>query len=148
MRLMMTLLVALALPVSAAAGDELTTKPSKYAVKETVDRLTKALKDKGITPAARIDHAAAAKAAGLELKPTEVLLFGNPKLGTPLMQSNRHVAIDLPMRVLIWEDDAGKVWIGYTPPAALKTRYKLDGRDEVLKTLAGALDAFTNEAGN
>lgn len=148
MRLMMTLLVALALPVSAAAGDELTTKPSKYAVKETVDRLTKALKDKGITPAARIDHAAAAKAAGLELKPTEVLLFGNPKLGTPLMQSNRHVAIDLPMRILIWEDDAGKVWIGYTPPAALKTRYKLDGRDEVLKTLSGALDAFTNEAGN
>lgn len=148
MRLMMTLLVALALPVSAAAGDELTTKPSKYAVKETVDRLTKALKDKGITPAARIDHAAAAKAAGLELKPTEVLLFGNPKLGTPLMQSNRHVAIDLPMRILIWEDDAGKVWIGYTPPAALKTRYKLDGRDEVLKTLADALDAFTNEAGN
>lgn len=148
MRLMMTLLVALALPVSAAAGDELTTKPSKYAVKETVDRLTKVLKDKGITPAARIDHAAAAKAAGLELKPTEVLLFGNPKLGTPLMQSNRHVAIDLPMRILIWEDDAGKVWIGYTPPAALKTRYKLDGRDEVLKTLSGALDAFTNEAGN
>ena len=65
----------------------MTTKPSKYPVKETVDRLTTALKDKGITPAARIDHAAAAKAAGLELRPTEVLLFGNPKLGTPLMQT-------------------------------------------------------------
>jgi uncharacterized protein (DUF302 family) len=84
----------------------------------------------------------------LDLKPTEVLLFGNPKLGTPLMQSNRHVAIDLPMRVLVWEDDAGKVWIGYTPPSALKTRYKLDGRDEILKTLTGALDAFTNAAAN
>ncbi len=119
--------VALALPFSAALGDELTTKPSKHAVKETVDRLTTALKEKGITPAARIDHAAAAKAAGLELKPTEVLLFGNPKLGTPLMQSNRHVAIDLPMRVLVWEDDAGKVWIGYTPPVyvenALQARW-------------------------
>jgi uncharacterized protein (DUF302 family) len=148
MRLVMTLLVALTLPLSAALADELTTKPSKYAVKETVDRLTTVLKDKGITPAARIDHAAAAKAAGLELKPTEVLLFGNPKLGTPLMQSNRHVAIDLPMRVLVWEDDAGKVWIGYTPPSALKTRYKLDGRDEILKTLAGALGAFTDAAAN
>jgi uncharacterized protein (DUF302 family) len=64
------------------------------------------------------------------------------------MQSNRHVAIDLPMRVLVWEDDAGKVWIGYTPPSVLKTRYKLEGRDEILKTLAGALDAFTNAAAN
>ncbi|NJO34041.1 MAG: DUF302 domain-containing protein [Rhodospirillales bacterium] len=142
------LLVALALPLSAAIGDELTTKPSKYAVKETVDRLTAALKEKGITPVARIDHAAAAKTAGLELKPTEVLLFGNPKLGTPLMQTNRHVAIDLPMRVLVWEDDAGKVWIGYTPPSTLKARYKLDGRDDILQTLAGALDAFTNAAAN
>lgn len=148
MRLVTTMLFALVLPFSAAAGDELTTKPSKYTVKDTVDRLTTALKDKGITPAVRIDHAAAAKAAGLELKPTEVLLFGNPKLGTPLMQSNRHIAVDLPMRVLVWEDDAGKVWIGYTPPSTLKTRYKLDGRDEILKTLAGALDAFTNAAGN
>jgi uncharacterized protein (DUF302 family) len=148
MRLVMMLLLALALPVSAAVGDELTTKPSKFAVKETVDRLTAALKEKGISPAARIDHAAAARAAGLELKPTEVLLFGNPKLGTPLMQANRHAAIDLPMRVLVWEDDAGKVWVGYTPPSALKARYKLEGRDEILKTLTGALDAFTNAAAN
>jgi uncharacterized protein (DUF302 family) len=146
MRLVMMLLVALALPLSAAVGDELSTKPSKYTVKETVDRLTTVLKDKGITPTARIDHAAAAKAVGLELKPTEVLLFGNPRLGTQLMQSNRHVAIDLPMRVLVWEDDAGEVWIGYTPPAMLKARYKLDGRDEILKTLSGALEGFTNAA--
>jgi uncharacterized protein (DUF302 family) len=148
MRFVLAMLFALALPFSAAVGDELATKPSKYPVKETVDRLTTALKDKGITPAARIDHAAAAKAAGLELKPTEVLLFGNPKLGTPLMQTNRHVAIDLPMKVLVWEDDAGKVWIGYTPTSALKTRYKIDGRDDILKTSAGALEAFTNAAGN
>lgn len=148
MRLMMTILFAFALPFSAALADELTTKPSKYPVKETVDRLTAALKDKGIAPAARIDHAAAAKAAGLELKPTEVLLFGNPKLGTPLMQSNRHVAIDLPMRVLVWEDDGGKVWIGYTPPSTLKMRYKIEGRDHILKTLTGALEAFTGAAAN
>lgn len=148
MRFVMTLLFAFALPLSATAADELATKPSKYSVKETVDRLTAALKDKGITPAARIDHAAAAKTAGLELKPTEVLMFGNPKLGTPLMQTNRHVAIDLPMKVLVWEDDAGKVWISYTPPATLRTRYKIESRDETLATMAGALEAFTSAAAN
>jgi uncharacterized protein (DUF302 family) len=145
---MMAMLFAFALPFSAALADALTTKPSKYPVKETVDRLTAALRDKGITPAARIDHAAAAKAAGLELKPTEVLLFGNPKLGTPLMQSNRQVAVDLPMRVLVWEDDGGKVWIGYAPPSTLKTRYKIEGRDDILKALTGALEAFASAASN
>ena len=138
------MVLALALPVNAA--DELTIKPSRYSVKETLDRLTVALKDKGITPVARIDHAAAAKASGLELKPIEVLLFGNPKLGTPLMQADPHIAIDLPMRVLAWEDGDGKAWIGYTTPATLKTRYKIDGLDDILGTMAGALEAFTSAA--
>lgn len=147
MRLVMAMLL-LALPLSAIAAGELTTKPSKYSVKETVERLTAALKDKGITPVARVDHAAAAKAAGLELKPTEVVMFGNPKLGTPLMQTNRHVGIDLPMKVLVWEDEAGKVWIGYTPPSTLKARHKIDGRDDILKAMTGALEAFTSAAAN
>ena len=81
MRSVKAILLTLALPLSATAADQLTTKP-KHSVKETVDRLTAASKDKGISPAARVDHAAAAKTAGLELKPTEVLMFGNPKLGT------------------------------------------------------------------
>jgi uncharacterized protein (DUF302 family) len=140
--------MALATAFAAGAADELAIKPSKHSVKETLDRLTETLKSKGITPVARVDHSAAAKAAGLELKPTEVLLFGNPKLGTPLMQTNRHSAIDLPMKVLAWEDDAGRVWIAYTPPETLKTRYKIEGRDEVLKSMAGALEAFTNAAAN
>lgn len=148
MRLLTILLTVLALSLPAQAADELIVKASKYSVKETVDRLTAALKDKGITPVARVDHAAAAKDVGLELKPTEVLLFGNPKLGTPLMQANRHVAIDLPMKVLVWEDDGGKVWIGYTPSETLKTRYKIEGRDDMLKTMAGALEAFASAAAN
>jgi uncharacterized protein (DUF302 family) len=148
MRLAIAMVMVFALLLPARAADELTIKPSNHPVTETLDRLTAALKDKGITPIARIDHAAAAKAAGLELKPTEVLLFGNPRLGTPLMQADRHIAIDLPMKVLVWEDDAGKVWIGYTPPETLKARYKIDGKDEVLKTMAGALEAFTSAAAN
>ena len=148
MRALIVTLIALAMAVSAGAADELAVRPSKHSVKETLDRLTEALKSKGITPVARVDHAAAAKASGLELKPTEVLLFGNPKLGTPLMQANRHVAIDLPMKVLAWEDDAGRVWIAYTPAETLKARYKIEGRDDVLKAMAGALEAFANAAAN
>jgi uncharacterized protein (DUF302 family) len=64
------------------------------------------------------------------------------------MQTNRHVAIDLPMRVLVWEDAGGKVWIGYTSPETLKTRYKIEGRDDVLKSMAGALEGFANAAAN
>lgn len=148
MRFLIALMMSLALSIPAMAADELTIKPSKYPVKETLDRLTAALKDKGIIPIARIDHSAAAKAAGLELKPTEVLLFGNPKLGTPLMQANRHIAIDLPMRVFAWEDNAGKVWIGYTAPETLRKRYKINGQAEILKNMTGALEAFTGAAAN
>jgi len=126
MRLLIAMLTALVL----SSAEELTVKGSKYPVKETVDRLTAALKDKGITPVARVDHAAAAKGVGLELKPTEVLLFGNPKLGTQLMQANRHIAIDLPMKVLAWEDDAGKVWLGYTSPETCPLCEGVDGRTD------------------
>ncbi|MGD9631907.1 MULTISPECIES: DUF302 domain-containing protein [unclassified Afipia] len=147
MRLVIAMVMALALLLPARA-DELAIRPSKHPVKETLDRLTAALKDKGIAPIARVDHAAAAKAAGLELKPAEVLLFGNPRLGTPLMQANRHIAIDLPMKVLAWEDDAGKVWIAYTTPETLKARYRIDDKDDVLKTMADALEAFTSAAAN
>jgi len=148
MRILIAMMMALALSVPASAAEELTVRPSKHGVKETVDRLTAALKEKGIIPVTRVDHAAAARAAGLDLKATEVLMFGNPRLGTPLMQVNRHIAIDLPMKVLVWEDDAGKTWIGYTAPETLKARYKIDGQDAALKAMAGALDAFTTAAGN
>lgn len=75
-------------------------------------------------------------------------MFGNPKLGTPLMQAKRSVAIDLPMKVLAWEDDKGKVWVSYTSPQTLKTRHGIKGKEqgEALKTLGGALDAFTKAA--
>jgi uncharacterized protein (DUF302 family) len=132
------MLMSLALSVPARAADELTTKLSNHSVKETLDRLTAALKDKGITPTARVDHAAAAKAVGLELPPTEVLLFGNPRLGTPLMQASRQIAID----------NTGKVWIAYTTPETLKARYRIEGKDDALKTMAGVLEALTSTAAN
>lgn len=144
-----TLFAVIAVGVAAAGAarsEELAVKPSKFPVKETADRLVAALEAKGIKPAARIDHGAAAKANGLDMPPTEVVLFGNPKLGTPLMLANPHAAIDLPMRVLVWQDKAGKVWVGYVKPDDLKARHQLAGVDEQLKAMAGALEAFTKAA--
>jgi uncharacterized protein (DUF302 family) len=145
MRLILAALAAL-LTVGPALAQDLAVRPSKYPVAETIDRLVKALAEKGIQPAARIDHAAGAAAAGLAMKPTQVLLFGNPKLGTPLMLANPQAAIDLPMRIVAWEDKDGKVWLGYVKPETLKARHGLAGVDEPLKLMAGALEAFAKAA--
>ncbi len=129
-----------------AAEPALVVKESKLGVKETIDALAAALEAKGVKVAARIDHAAGAKMAGMELRPAEVIIFGNPKLGTPLMQADQRAGLDLPMKVLAWQDAGGKVFVTYTDPAALKTRYGLEGKDDVLKAMAQALDAFSNAA--
>ena len=140
----MLVLALSVLPAAAQAqSPPLVVKESRHSVKTTLDRLVKALGERGIGVVARVDHAAGAKAAGMELPPTEIVIFGNPKLGTPLMKANPQVAIDLPMRVVAWQDKAGKVWIGYTPPETLKARYGLTGVDEALKAMAGALEGLT-----
>jgi uncharacterized protein (DUF302 family) len=131
---------------AAFAGTGLVTKKSAHSVAGTLDRLEKALKDKGIVIFARIDHAAGAKKAGMHLPATEVLIFGNPKLGTPLMQSKRTVGIDLPLKVLAWEDEEGQVWLTYNAPAFLADRHGITGRAEVLKKMTGALQKLTDVA--
>ena len=129
----------------ALAGD-FVVKQSKFSVVESLDRLAKALESKGIKVVARVDHAAGAQKAGLKLKPTQLLIFGNPKLGTPLMQTNRGIGLDLPMKVLAWQDDKGKVWLAYTKPDALKARYDIKGKDGVFAKMTGALDKMTGKA--
>ena len=131
---------------TAAAPATLTIVESKFAVKETADRLAKAVEEKGLKVAARVDHAAGAKAAGLDMPPTEVVMFGNPKLGTPLMLANPEIAIDLPMKIVVWQDKAGKVWLGYVAPDAMKARYAIKDKDEAFKLMSGALAAFAKAA--
>src|SRR5499425_3873472 len=109
----------------AMAADGLTTIPSSYGPKETMDRLEAEIKAKGMTVFARVDHAAGAAQAGLSLRPTEVLLFGNARAGTPLMQANQTIGIDLPLKALIWTDAAGKTWLAYNDPAWLAKRHGL-----------------------
>jgi uncharacterized protein (DUF302 family) len=139
-------LLALMLTIVPATSQTLTTVESKFTVKETGERLVAELEKRGIRVAARIDHAAGAKAAGLDMPPTEVIMFGNPRLGTPLMLAQPSVAIELPMKMLIWQDKSGKVMIGYAPPSDLKARYQISGQDEPLNMMTGALAGLAKAA--
>ncbi len=131
---------------TALADDQMVTKKSSHDVAVTMDRLEAVVKEKGLGVVARIDHAAAAGKAGLSLRPTQVLIFGNPKLGTPLMNSNQAIGIDLPLRVVAWEDDGGQTWIAYYPPQDLVARHGIGDQAEIVKKMTGALDTFTNHA--
>ncbi len=130
----------------AHADDGLIVKKCSHSVAKTLDRLEAALKKKGITVATRWNHAAAAKKHGLSLRPTELLIFGNPKLGTPLMQSNQKVGIDLPMKVLAWEDVKGQTWLAYTKPQSLARKHGVHDQDEIIKKMTGALAGLTTKA--
>ncbi|MEM7567992.1 MAG: DUF302 domain-containing protein, partial [Pseudomonadota bacterium] len=121
------------------------TAPSAYGVAETLDRLEAILGERGITVAARIDHGANAAGVDLDLPPTQLLVFGNPKLGTPLMQQNILVGLDLPMKVLAYETADGETMIAYTAPGALAERHGLDA-SEIIATMEGALGNLTGAA--
>ena len=131
---------------SVAAGEGMISVKSAHSVSATADRLESILGAKGMTVFARIDHAAGAKKAGKTLLPTELLVFGNPKVGTPLMLCSRSIAIDLPQKALIWEDAAGDTWISYNDPQFLKLRHNTQGCDAVLQKVAMALGNFTKKA--
>ena len=129
-----------------ADGDNLVRVQSNHGVTDTGDRLEAALADKGMVVFARINHSGGAEKVGLELPPTEQVIFGNPKIGTPLMQCQRTVAIDLPQKMLIWEDESGQVWVTYNNPEYIKDRHAVSGCDEVFKKVAGALNNFAKAA--
>jgi uncharacterized protein (DUF302 family) len=115
---------------SDMSDDGLITLASHHTVKETMDRLEAALREKGITLFARIDHAAGAAAVDMPLRPTELIIFGNPKAGTPLMQARQSIGIDLPLKMLGWQDAAGEVWLAYNDPAWLARRHGLGAETE------------------
>src|SRR6202051_2468139 len=100
-------------------------KRSKFSVDETQEKLTRTLQAKGIAIFAIIDHSGEAKKAGLKMPPTKLVIFGSPKAGTPLMLAAPSIAIDLPLKILIWEDAQGKVWVSYNSPDYLKERHGL-----------------------
>ena len=125
--------------------DGLTTVRSGHGPKETMDRLAAAVTVRGMAILARIDHAAAAAEVGMTLRPTALLVFGNPKAGTPLMQAAQTMGIDLPLKLLVWQDEQGTTWIGHNDPEWLATRHGLGGTP-VLGAMAKALAAIAAEA--
>ena len=125
----------------------LTISQSIYALSETMDRLAAAVTDHGMTIVARIDHAAAAAKVGMELRPTEVLIFGNARAGTPLMQSAPTIGIDLPLKALVWQDEKGKTWLAYNDPKWLAKRHGAEqGTERVLDNMTDVLAGIAKTA--
>ena len=121
-------------------------KSSQFSVSKTLDRLEKIITEKGITVFIRVDHSSGGQSVNLPLRPTQVLIFGNPKLGTLLMQSSQTAGIDLPLKAIAWEDDKGQVWLGYNTPEYIATRHGITDQGKTVEKIKGALNKFSDFA--
>ncbi len=110
--------------------------PSPYAVPDTIRRIESVLQEKGLTIFCRVDHSGEAEKAGLSMNPTQLILFGSPKAGTPVMVASPTIAIDLPLKALVWQDAGGKVWVSYNSPEYLQQRHSVPA--ELVKNISGA----------
>lgn len=131
---------------SVVAQDGFVLVESPHDVATTIDKLSAVLESKGMNIFGRVNHGANAEKVGLSLRPTEVLIFGNPKIGTPLMTCAQSVAIDLPQKMLAWQDESGQTFLGWNDPQYLKARHAIEGCDEVLGRVSGALANFAKAA--
>ena len=144
--LMPAILVVLIMTVSAYAAEGMVDVKSSFGVKETGDRIESVLKEKGMTIFNRVKHSEAAKKVGVELKEAELIIFGNPKVGSPLMKCQQSVAIDLPQKALIWKDSEGNTWISYNDPRYLKKRHNISNCEEVISKIEKALVGIAKAA--
>jgi uncharacterized protein (DUF302 family) len=131
--------------MTAAANNGIVSKASKHSVEQTVEALTNILKAKGVAVFALIDHSGEAEKVGLKMRPTKLLIFGNPKAGTPLMLASPSSAIDLPLKILVWEDAQGKVWLSYNSPEYLRERHGLP--QELMQNIA-IIETLATKAGD
>jgi uncharacterized protein (DUF302 family) len=136
------------MPVSDSLGsiEGLTSIRSSFGPKETMDRLEAEIRAQGMTVFARIDHAAGATEVGLTLPPTELIIFGNARGGTPLMRAVQTVGIDLPLKALVWEDTAGITWLSYNEPGWIVQRHSVGNAEQVVSKMAAALSAISRKA--
>ena len=144
--LILASLIALIPTMSFAADEGMISKKSKFSVKVTLDRLENVVKKKGFKIATRWSHDKGAKGAGIALRPTELLIFGNPKVGSHFFTSNQTAGIDLPMKALAWKDKNGQVWLTYNDPAYIANRHGINDRAKIVNKMTGALNKFTNIA--
>ena len=136
------------MPASNALSsiEGLTSIPGSLGPKETMDRLEAEIRTKGLTVFSRIDHAAGAAEVGLQLAPTNVIIFGNARSGTPLMQSAQTVGIDLPLKILVWQDAANNTWLSYNEPRWIGQRHGVAGVESTIDKMADLLAAIAREA--
>ena len=147
MILVVSMFIALVVITNVARAQEgMTVVPSTHDVATTMDKLESIVKSKGMKVMARVNHTANAESVGMELRPTQLLIFGNPKVGTPLMLCSQSIAIDLPQKMLVWESEAGEVFLGFNDPAHLKGRHATEGCDKVFEMVTGALNNFAKAA--
>ena len=126
--------------------DGLTSIRSGFGPKETMDRLEAEIRAQGMTVFARIDHATGAAETGLELRPTELIIFGNARGGTPLMQPVQTVGIDLPLKALVWEDASGTTWLSYNEPSWIAQRHNIPNAEPTVSKMTVALSAMSRKA--
>lgn len=147
-----TLLFALCLltlsinPALAADVPGMITKASPHSASDTLDRLEDVLEANGVAVALRWDHAARAADVDIDLGPTELLLFGNPALGSHMFTSAQTAGIDLPMKALAWTDDEGRTWLAYNDPEWIAERHGIDDRSEIIEKMGNALDSLSDAA--
>ncbi|MEM7211244.1 MAG: DUF302 domain-containing protein [Pseudomonadota bacterium] len=143
-RILMATAIALAAVLPAQA--DMITKTSAHSVAVTIDRLAAAVEKAGAKVFARIDHAKGAASVGADLRPTQMLMFGNPKLGTPAIQAGQSIGLDLPLRVVAWETEDGKVTVGYHDPADVAALHGLPADHPTIAKMQGALGKLTGAA--
>ncbi|MDY0223479.1 MAG: DUF302 domain-containing protein [Desulfobacterium sp.] len=142
----LTTLLILSIAIHGNAADGLVNVQSTFDVKETATRLERILNERGMTVTNRIMHSESAGKVGIALRDTELIIFGNPEVGSLLMQCQQSVAIDLPLKALIWQDEKGTVWISYNDPRYLKKRHNITGCEKVLAKIEKALAGIARSA--
>lgn len=145
-KVILFLAVILLSAIPSMAADGIISVQSNFDVAETANRMESILQEKGMTLFNRIKHSEGASKVGIELRDTELLIFGNPKVGSPLMKCQQTIAIDLPQKALIWQADEGTVFISYNDPIYLQKRHSVSGCEEVFKKITKALEGITKAA--
>lgn len=145
-KLIYLLIISIMVNTHVLAQNQLTKVKSLYSYEETISNLKAALEENNLKIFTSIDHAKGAESVSMELNPTTLILFGNPAIGTQLMQCDQQVGIDLPMKYLIWKDNDNSVWIGYWEPKILANKYALEECSQVIDKMSGALAKFASLA--
>lgn len=144
--LLVLILMLFSLPGLVSADDGLVSLRSQFSVQETLDRYEAAVQKGGLKIFTRIDHAEGAHKVGKKLRPTQLVIFGSPKVGTGVMSSDQRAGIDLPLKALAWQDAEGMVWLSYTRPGYMFERFNINDRPEIAQKMTGALAKFAKAA--